>query len=303
MRVSTGQMSSQLMKGLQDQQGELAKTQQQLSSGKKIIRSSDNPIATSAILSLNQSITMMDKYQTNIDFLDSRLSLEETVLSQEFEVLTQIKELVIRANSGSMGMNDKKSTAQTIQDYVKNMAELANTKDSSGEFLFSGYKAETKPFVEVNGNFNYLGDSGTRFLQTGLSSKIQSSDSGDIFSISDKNTGNKENIFSILNKYASLLESGSESQEEVDSVLRDIEAGGENIISTRTSLGSRLTSLDVQRSMNQSMNINLEESRSNLNDLDYEEAITRLTAQITSLQAAQQSFAKISKISLFSYMN
>ncbi len=302
MRISTSQISGQLMAGLAEQQAELAKTQQQLSSGKKLIKSSDNPIATSSILALNQSITMMDRYETNINYLDSRLSLEETVLSQEFEVLTQIKELVIRSNSGTMAPNDRRSMALTIKDYVKNMAELANTKDSSGEYLFSGYKASTKPFLESGGTFVYQGDTGIRYLQTGFSTKVQSNDAGDIFSIK-RDDGVKENVFKMLNDFADKLENATETPEDFDLALNTISKADENIISTRTSLGSRLTSLDIQRSMNNSMSINLEDSRANLKDLDYAEAITRLTSQITSLQAAQQSYAKISKISLFSYMN
>jgi flagellar hook-associated protein 3 FlgL len=245
---------------------------------------------------------MMDRYETNINYLDSRLSLEETVLSQEFEVLTQIKELVIRSNSGTMAPNDRRSMALTIKDYVKNMAELANTKDSSGEYLFSGYKASTKPFIESGGTFVYQGDTGIRYLQTGFSTKVQSNDAGDIFSIK-RDDGVKENVFKMLNDFADKLENAIETPEDFDLALNTISKADENIISTRTSLGSRLTSLDIQRSMNNSMSINLEDSRANLKDLDYAEAITRLTSQITSLQAAQQSYAKISKISLFSYMN
>lgn len=303
MRVSSNQMSKQLIAGLQEQQAELSKLQQQLSSGKKILKSSDNPIAASSILALNQSVSMMERYSSNINSLESRLSLEETVLQQQFEVITQIKSLIIRANSGAVQENDKKAMGDSMSEYIKTMSELANTKDSSGEFLFSGYQASTKPFEATSDGYDYFGDAGIRFLQTGFSSKIQANDSGEIFSISVDNNGNTENVFSLMKKFANKLSTSSESLDDFTNVQKYVEEATENIIATRSSLGNRLTSLDVQRSMNNSMGINLEESRANLRDLDYAEAITKLTAKITSLQAAQKSYAKISQLSLFSYIN
>jgi len=301
MRVSTSLMSTQLIAGLQEQQAELSKIQQQLSTGKKLQNASDNPIAMASILSLNQSIGMMDRYDKNIDSLESRLSLEETVLGQEFEVLTEIRSLVIRANSGTMTENDKISLAETISGYVNSMSELANTKDSSGEFLFSGYQASTKPFQEISGVFQYMGDDGIRFLQTGFSSQMQSNDSGEIFQVNDGTS--KKNIFSLINDFGDKLSAQTTDPADFEKILEQIGQSEEVIISTRSSLGNRLKSLDVQRTMNDSMGINLEQSRASLRDLDYAEAITKLTAKITSLQAAQQSYAKISNISLFSYMN
>lgn len=303
MRVSTGQMSQKLMQGLSEQQASLAKIQEQLSSGKKIINASDNPIASASILALNQSVSMMSRYSDNINSLESRLSLEETVLSQQFEVLTEIKSLVIRANSGSMTSDDKKSIANTISGYITTMTELANTKDSSGEYLFSGYAASTKPFDNSSGVYEYKGDGGIRYLQTGFSSKIQASDSGKIFEIKIDDIGTTNNIFKLMEDFSSKLSVNSENQDDFSTMLDFINAGDEAIIATRSSLGNRLTSIDVQRSMNNSMKINLETSRANLSELDYAKAITELTSKITSLQAAQKSFSKISQISLFSYMN
>jgi flagellar hook-associated protein 3 FlgL len=303
MRVSSNQMSKQLIAGLQEQQAELSKLQQQLSSGKKILKSSDNPIAASSILALNQSVSMMERYSSNINSLESRLSLEETVLQQQFEVITQIKSLIIRANSGAVQDNDKKAMGDSMSEYIKTMSELANTKDSSGEFLFSGYQASTKPFEATADGYDYFGDAGIRFLQTGFSSKIQANDSGEIFSISVDDNGNTENVFSLMKKFANKLSTSSEGLDDFTNVQKYVEEATENIIATRSSLGNRLTSLDAQRSMNNSMGINLEESRANLRDLDYAEAITKLTAKITSLQAAQKSYAKISQLSLFSYIN
>lgn len=303
MRVSTSQMSSQLISGLAEQQAELSTIQQQLSSGKKILKSGDNPIAASTILALNQSVSMIDRYSDNINSLESRLSLEETVLSQQFDVITEIKSLIIRANSGAIQDNDRVAMAQTISDYTKTMSELANTKDSSGEYLFSGYSASTKPFTESATGYDYHGDSGIRYLQTGFSSKIQSSDSGKIFDVITDTTGTTDNIFTLVNAFSDKLNSTTADQTDYADVLGSISLATENIIATRSSLGNRLKSLDVQRSMNNSISLNLVESRANLKDLDYAETITKLTAKITALQAAQQSFAKISQISLFSYMN
>jgi flagellar hook-associated protein 3 FlgL len=70
----------------------------------------------------------------------------------------------------------------------------------------------------------------------------------------------------------------------------------------RASVGTRLNVLDRQETINSDSILNTKSVLSNTEDLDYAEAITRLTQQTASVQAAQQTFAQVKKLSLFNYL-
>ncbi len=85
----------------------------------------------------------------------------------------------------------------------------------------------------------------------------------------------------------------------VNGVMIDLDQGLGNILATRTRVGTRLRTVDVQQDSNQDFALVLSESRATLEDLDYSEAITRLNLQLTQLEAAQQSFVRVQGLSLF----
>lgn len=76
----------------------------------------------------------------------------------------------------------------------------------------------------------------------------------------------------------------------------------DNVLTVRASIGSRLKELDSLDSLGDDKDLQYSQTLSNLQDLDYSKAITQLTQQQVTLQAAQQSFLKISGLSLFNYL-
>ncbi len=90
--------------------------------------------------------------------------------------------------------------------------------------------------------------------------------------------------------------------EIMDEVLTDIDSALESLLQARTSVGSRIRTLENQQQQHEKFNFDFQTSLSDIEDLDYTEAITRLTLQETILQASQQSFAQVQNLSLFSFI-
>ena len=84
--------------------------------------------------------------------------------------------------------------------------------------------------------------------------------------------------------------------------LNNLDQAENHIFGKRAQLGSRLNSIDSTRGHQESFALINEEVLSDLTDLDFNEAISRLTFQSFILEAAQQSFAKISNLSLFNFL-
>lgn len=300
MRISTAQIFQQAVSAMLNTQAELAKTQQQIATGKRVLTPSDDPTAATRILDLNKVIESTNQFQRNADFAETRLVMGEAVLTEVNDVLQRIREISVHANNGSLSASDRLSMVAEVQLSIDALMQLANSTDASGEYLFAGFKTDTVPFTDDgSGNFSYNGDQGQRNVQIGSRSQVSVGDSGDnIFMKIDDGAGGNASMFSVIQDFVTDLEANTPSGvtlSRLDSAL--------NVVNdARASIGGRLNTIDGQRNVNSSFTLVLQENRSGLQDLDYAEAVSRFEQQLLSLQASQQSFVKIQGLSLFNYL-
>ncbi len=111
-------------------------------------------------------------------------------------------------------------------------------------------------------------------------------------------TTGTRNIFETLLEMASALE----SNEQVDRYLNDITEAMNNVSDIHSSVGARLNAIDEQNEVNADIQLALETHLSDVEDLDYTEAISRFNQQTIALQAAQQAYVKVQGLSLFNYL-
>ena len=300
MRISTSWIFQQGVNAMLDQQTTLAKTQQQLATGKRILAPSDDPAAATRILDLNQVIETTNQFQRNADFAEARLALEETSLSGAVDILQRIRELSVQALNDTISSEDRRIIAVEVRENIDALIQLSNSRDANGEYLFSGFKTDTEPFShDGSGNFSYAGDQGQRSLQIGANKQVSIGDSGvDVFMKIDDGAGGISSMFETLYDFAIDLEANNPS----GITLTRLDSAIEEVLNIRTSIGARLNNIDSQRNMNDAFDLLMQENRSSLEDLDYTEAISRFERQLLALQASQQSFIKIEGLSLFNYL-
>ncbi len=300
MRLSTSQIFQQSVTAMQSQQTDLAKTQMQLSVGKNNLSPSDDPAAATRILNLNNVIETNDQYQRNADFANSRLYMEEAVLTEVGDILQRTRELSVQANNDTLNASDRQSIAFEVRESIEALVQLANSTDATGEYLFAGFKTDTIPFTDDGaGNFTYEGDQGQRNLQIGARRQVAIGDSGnDVFMKVDDGAGGVDSMFSALYDFVIDLESNTPST----TTLARIDSALDSVLDTRASVGARLNTIENQKSANDSFSLLLQENRSSLEDLDYAEAVSRFERQLLALQASQQSFVKVQGLSLFNYL-
>jgi len=183
MRVSTNQINMRAVNSMLDQQTKLSEIQNQLASGKKIASPSDDPIGAGKSLNINQSISVTEQYQDNLDVAKSRLHLEESTMEAMTLALNRVRELAVQGNNASRSDNDRSLIAQEMQGNLDDLISLANTRDSNGEYIYAGFQGLTQPFSrDTSGGFTYSGDDGQRLIQIGPSRTIVLGDSGrDVF--------------------------------------------------------------------------------------------------------------------------
>lgn len=414
-RLSTYWIYQRPVNDMLQLQTNLNKTQEQISSGKRILTPADDPVGASRVLQLNQEVALMDQYERNITLLDARLEQEEGVLSAVEDSVARIRELAVQAgNAGVLTEEDRVAIAAEVRERVDEMVDLMNTKDGSGEYLFSGFSGKTQPFVEnPGGGYGYAGDEGVRFLQVSQTITLASSDSGkDVFMdipadevsfTSYANTGNTGNppgvisagitidqqaldafypedavitfenpldinppesnftvrrksdgrvlgglenvrfspgapiqvggvavnisgnpgpgdqfviessrnqgVLTTFEKFLFTLENypPGEGFDEVydasiEQTLNNLDNTIANVSQVRARIGARLNTSESVMNQHADNKLAAKDIKSSIEDLDFAEAVSRLQMESFILQAAQQSFAQTSRLSLFDFI-
>jgi flagellar hook-associated protein 3 FlgL len=178
MRVSTLSYYNQGVTAMQEQQAKLQKSELQIASGLRISKPSDDPSAAVKVLDLKANLDVLDQYSRNSAIAEASLGFEESVVANVNNTLQRIRELSVQGNNSTLQDRDKQSIADEIYQRLDELVSLANTRDSQGEYIFGGYKVDSPPFVEIDGNVTYRGDQGQRMLQIGDGSQVATRDSG-----------------------------------------------------------------------------------------------------------------------------
>jgi flagellar hook-associated protein 3 FlgL len=179
MRITTIQTFHRGVADMQRVSNASNDTQAQISSGKKFLRPSDDPVAATRILQLNQEIVAREQYQRNITSVTNRLSLEDSVLSGVGDVLQRVREISVQLGDGSLSQAGRGFLAEEVNIRLEEMLGMLNTKDANGEFIFAGYKGGTQPFIDGGGGgYKFQGDEGERMVQIGATTFVASRDSG-----------------------------------------------------------------------------------------------------------------------------
>lgn len=297
MRISTVQFETQSINQILDQQAQVSKTQEQLSTGRRILTPADDPSGAAVSLNLAQQISTTQQYQRNADAAKARLGVEENSLSSVVNLLQRVRDLAVQANNGSQNAADRKAAASEVSQLLDTMKSLANTQDANGEYIFAGFKTGQQPFsTNSSGTVSYSGDQGQRQLQIGPSRSVPVGDSGS--NVFMNIPGTSKTAFSTLSDMITNLNNNTPDPNTITA----IDAAIKNVVGYQSGVGARLNAIDVQTNANTNQVLQMKTTKSGVDSLDIAKAISDLNLQMTSLQAAQKSYVKIQGLSLFNYL-
>ena len=178
MRISSNQQFQQGIDALLRQQAKLAETQEQLATGNRILTPSDDPAASTQLIKLSALSAANQQFDRNIVFAQNDVDLSESKLKSAGDIIQRVRELVVQANNATNSDQSRSAIATEIENNLYSMRDLANSQDATGDYLFSGFNATTKPFVKEGSGYVYKGDQGERFLQIADGIQIQVRDTG-----------------------------------------------------------------------------------------------------------------------------
>ena len=306
MKISTHLMFDKATAQMSTSQTNLAKSQAQLAQGKQIINPSDAPDQASTVQRLKSILARQDSYQTALNTVQNRLQGEDSTLSSVSDLLIRAKEVAVQANNDTLSPDNRKALGVELQGLRDEMLSLANTRDSSGNYLFAGSKVSQPPFVAVaGGSPQYAGDQTRMSVMVGENRTMPINRTGtDAFvpvnRLLPDGTTQGVGFFNVMDDLIKGVNTSDHPKMqggmgELDSLL-----GGLSM--ARANIGSGLKGIDQQTGVIEDTVLNLKTTLSSVEDLDYASAITKMNQQMLSLEAAQSSFAKISQLNLFNYI-
>jgi flagellar hook-associated protein 3 FlgL len=300
MRIGTMQLFRQGVSAILEQRTRLSITQNQLAVGKRVVNPADDPTGSAQLIGLSETAKTTHQYQRNILAVRTRLELQDSALGSVGDALQRVRELTVSALNDTNGAGERIAIAAEVRQLADHVMGLANQKDGNGQYMFAGFQVLTAPFSETApGVFGYAGDQGQRQIQIGSGRQLTDGDSGQsVFMDIADGGGGFEDIFTTLKNLVTDLEANAPNGGSLDQLDRVMD----HLLGFRATAGARLNALESQEDINGALLVQLEQTRSAIEDLDYAEAATRLSQESVILQAAQQSFVKVQNLNLFNFL-
>jgi flagellar hook-associated protein 3 FlgL len=296
MRVATRSLYQGMQERIQQLAGDLKKINEQIATGKKILRPSDDPLSLVNAMQVKTAAAQLDQYSRNMESARPWLSMAESALSQTIDLIGQARELAVQMTSSTQDADTRAMAATEVDGLINQAISLANSQ-VGGRYIFAGYSTGTAPFTRVTvggiDTAQYDGDTNTfqtliaqgETLAVGKNGETVWMDSG---------------LFDALGNLKAALENNDVTGigQQLDSLVT-----AEDYLNNQLAdVGARSQRVENRQSVVDALNLNFQERISNLEDSDLAGLLIDLNTREMSYQAALSTAARIHEMTLLDYM-
>ena len=199
MKISTTLSFQRSLDSMQETQAQVAKTREQLASGKAIVRPSDDTMTVSSIENLDRAITKEETYQVIMGQLKDRYQQEETALTNGSDLLVRIKELALQGANATLSAKDREIIAVEVKGLRDELLSIANSRDEHGNSVFAGGNSEVTAFqTQTDGSVVYKGDARQTLVSVSDSRQLGKNRNGlDVFASAERNVAGTPATFTV----------------------------------------------------------------------------------------------------------
>jgi flagellar hook-associated protein 3 FlgL len=255
---------------------QIARTQIEVSTGRRIQSASDDPVAAARVATIRQAQSDDSVWKANLSLGGSLAAQADTVLQTMSERLARAQELIVAGASQSLSAADRVTVRLELRGIADEIDSLAATRSSLGEPLFA---SAAPPAI--------------RFGESTVFAPVPAR--ADIFEIGGSAIGG------LVRTAATSVEGGNSTQ--IAASLSAIKGSVDHIADANADVGVRGARIERLRETLISRGIDYASERPSLEDTDLSEAIARLNGQTITLQAAQAAFARINSQTLFDILS
>lgn len=293
MRVTQSMLSGNMLRNLMNSQEKMGTYLEQLYTGKKISRPSDDPVIAMKAMSYRTEVIEVEQYKRNVGEVHNWMDNSDSALDKTTQTLQRMRELTIKASNSTNDHDELESIRKEIEQLEEHLVDLANT-NVNGRYIFNGSNTEEKPVEFTDGTVEKV-SVGTKdvYIEVANMTKIQANISPD--------TVFTQELFDNI----AALKNALEHVEDRSDLNESIEALDKNIndtIDARATLGARMNRMELIEHRLDEQEVIAKKTMSMNEDIDFEVAITNLITQESLHRAALSAGSRIIQPSLIDFL-
>jgi flagellar hook-associated protein 3 FlgL len=295
LRVTQHTVAASMLAGLQDNRSRMSVLEQQLSSGRRISKPSDDPVGTGEAMRYRVDIARHTQYQRNAQDGLSWLGTADNALQDGVTILQRLRTLTTQAaNTGSGSTTSRAAIGAEVASLKQQMLSVANT-NYAGRPIFGGTTSNTAAYVaDAAGAVSYQGDSGAVMRSVGPDTQVRVDiDATVAFGPAG------DDVFAMFDQI------GSDLQADPANLTNDlslISTALARVSSAQATEGAAYNRITAMNNSSTSMVANLTGSLSSVEDVDTAQAVTELTMQQVAYQASLAAMSNVLQLSLTEFL-
>lgn len=301
MRVTQGMLTGNMLRNLSASYARLGKYQDQLATGKKINRPSDDPVIAMKGMVYRTNLTEVEQFKRNFSEAYNWIENSDAALDKATQALQRIRELVVQASNDTYEVSQRAAISEEIKQLTEHLASIANTKVGD-KYIFNGTDTLTQP-VDLNQTPPVV-SANTNEVKIELSKGIYISvnvNPTKVFNYDNKAKGN--GLFSDLESLNNNdLNDATKSGKDINQYLGYIDKHINNLLSARAELGARLNRIELMEERIDQQEVIANRILSDNEDADIERVITDLKTQEIVHRAALGVGARIIQPTLLDFL-
>ncbi|WP_249871318.1 flagellar hook-associated protein FlgL [Oceanobacillus saliphilus] len=293
MRVTQGMLSNNMLRNLMNSNSKMSGYMDQLNTGKKITRPSDDPVVAMKGMGYRTELVRVEQFQRNTNEVHNWMDNSDAALDKATSTMQRIRELAVQASNGTYGSEELANIGEEVKQLKEHLIDLANT-NVNDKFIFNGTKTDTPPIIrnEEGTDWEYdFNDSEVRIEVSSGTTLKANVNGATVF-------GGQPGMFDAIDNFIDRLGTG----EEIDASIGELDDGINTIINARAELGARMNRLELIENRLNEQEVIATKTLSNNEDIDYAKAITQLITQESLHRAALSAGSRIIQPSLVDFL-
>ncbi|EZP75125.1 flagellar hook-associated protein FlgL [Parageobacillus genomosp. 1] len=300
MRVTQSMLANNMLKHLSTSYANLGKYQEQLSTGKKINRPSDDPVVAMKGIAYRTNLTEVEQFKRNFSEAYNWVENSDAALDKATQALQRIRELVVQASNDTYEETQRQAISQEIKQLTEQLVTIANTKVGD-KYIFNGTNTLQQPVQMVNGSITT--SSNAEEVKIELAKGIYIGVNVDPTKVFHYDASQKgKGLFSDLQFLANDLDDPTKTGKDINEYLGYIDKHITNLLGVRAELGARMNRIELMEDRIDSQQVIAEKMLADNEDVDMEKVITDLKTQESVHRAALAVGARIIQPTLVDFL-
>ena len=273
--------------------------QEQLGSGEKLSRSSDDPVAASRLRVLSRANELSNIDKSNANRANADLTLAGSALETFADYIIRAKELMTTAANGTLTEAQRAGIGYEIEQIYGNLIGLANSRDSNGHALFGGESSGDAYTVDAAGVATYAGTGSSGELALGDGQSITRGITGPEFLVFNHESVSTDLLTAVRTLGQALQGAVPDPQAAANDGMKMLDSALDSITTAQTLIGSRLNWIELTGERRTNLSELRADEETTIGATDLATTIAELQQTMTVLEASQASFTKLASINLF----